>query len=134
MSQPQNILSEEAKQVLGLLLLRLKTSKRPGRKLGVRNYKDDSLYDIVKRVLPHSTDEWDQVATEYQEKNKDPSPHAGRNVKRHFFVKAVKKQDPEACALKQNIDDKLNNSTGIQNGHSRLNSSLFLITFFENYT
>lgn len=95
-----------------LLLQMPSATKRAGRRCGIRNYRDESLYAIVQKVLPLSTDEWDNVADEYQSIQKDPSPHRGKNIKRHFFSKAETKKDPTASSLVTRIRDRMYNSQG----------------------
>lgn len=89
----------------------LHVPRHVGRKPGVRNYCDSSLFQLVQKVLPASHDEWKMVAEEYQSIRNDPCPHKAKNIKRHFLQKAFGKNDLTACILQNQIACKSSNNT-----------------------
>ncbi len=58
-----------------------------GRPPGARNYHNDILIDIIDARRPSGIEGWKLVATEYQQKSKEPTLCAVQDIRNHWTKK-----------------------------------------------
>ena len=60
-----------------------------GRAVGVPNYKNDLLINVIEAILPDGAIQWKLLATRYKEVSGEVEERDSHDIKRHFTTVAV---------------------------------------------